>query len=207
MSLILDALRRADAERQRAQAPVLQQVAQAVPPAAHTASGRRGVRLLWAVGLLLVGVAALAWWATRVPGPDAAPPVAPAAPPATVADVTPAPSVVVPTPPPAAPPAAPARPLSPPRSPVVSLAPPAPPKSQVERPVPLSGLPAEQRSAIVRLGLAGGVHSADRRQSFVLVGGQLVREGATLAGDIVLERIEPRSAVLRVGDRLVEVPL
>ena len=42
---------------------------------------------------------------------------------------------------------------------------------------------------------------------FVLVGGALVREGETLAAGIVLERILPRSLLLRVEGRLVEVSL
>jgi general secretion pathway protein B len=81
----------------------------------------------------------------------------------------------------------------------------APPPTQL-RPVPPQALAEPQRSAVVRLRLTGAVHSPDRRQRFVIVNGQIAREGDTLAPDITLERIDVRSAVLRVGDQRVEMP-
>jgi hypothetical protein len=69
-----------------------------------------------------------------------------------------------------------------------------------DRPLPASALPEPQRSAVARLAFGGAVHSADRAQSFVLLAGQIVREGETLAPGIVLERIAPRALTLRVGD-------
>ena len=41
----------------------------------------------------------------------------------------------------------------------------------------------------------------------MLVGGQIAHEGDPLAPGIVLERIQPRSVLLRVEGRLVEMPL
>ena len=89
---------------------------------------------------------------------------------------------------------------SPPRA--VASAPAAP-----ARPLSPGALPEPQRSAVARLAFGGAVHSADRSQSFVLLGGQIVREGETLAPGIVLDRIAPRSLLLRVGELLVELPL
>lgn len=57
------------------------------------------------------------------------------------------------------------------------------------------------------LAFAGAVESADRRQSFVLLAGQIVREGETLGPGITLERIGAHVLLLRVGERLVELPL
>ena len=74
------------------------------------------------------------------------------------------------------------------------------------RPVPASSLPEPQRSAVARLPIGGAVHSTERSQSFVLLAGQIVREGETLAPGIVLERIAPRALLLRVGEQLVELP-
>lgn len=74
------------------------------------------------------------------------------------------------------------------------------------RPLPASALPEPQRSAVAGLPIGGAVHSAERSQSFVLLAGQIVREGETLAPGIVLERIAPRSLLLRVGEQLVELP-
>ena len=84
---------------------------------------------------------------------------------------------------------------------------PAPASAPQSRPVPASALPEPQRSTVARLAFGGAVHSADRSQSFVLMGSQLVREGETLAPGIVLDRIAPRSLLLRVGEQLVELPL
>ena len=71
----------------------------------------------------------------------------------------------------------------------------------------MASLPEPQRSSVTRLSIGGAVHSQDRSQSFVLVGGQIAREGETLSPGITLERINARNLWLRVGEQLVEWPL
>ena len=82
MSYILDALRRAEAERQRGQVPGLG--AQTTPAAADSDAPRRLPVAAWVAAALLAGVAllALGWW-LRPPAPAStgvAPPVAVSAP-------------------------------------------------------------------------------------------------------------------------------
>lgn len=239
MSYILDALRRADAERRQGQAPDLQQVT-ALPADATvgaSAGGSHGSRWL-ALGLvLLVGVGLAGWWFGRgsapkpavvpspptvaapvapamAPAPTPAPAIAPArtAPPPASRPV-PAPSPVPTSAPPPARAAAPAPAAAPPAGPSPRPADPAPrPPATAAAPAPArpmaaSALPEPQRSAVAALSIGGAVHSQDRSQSFVLVGGQLVHEGSTLAPGIVLERIQPGALWLRVDGQLVELPL
>ncbi|WP_284618944.1 general secretion pathway protein GspB [Aquabacterium humicola] len=109
MSYVLDALRRADAERQRGALPGLQSQPQA-PAAADAGPRSTTVFALMgagAVGLLAIG-AALAWWLLKAP--DAPAPAATTTlPPAVLAPPAPVP----PVPAPSAPNAAPVTPASP----------------------------------------------------------------------------------------------
>lgn len=218
MSYILDALRRADAERRRGQAPALQQVA--APPDAPPRDRRRAApRSAWAAAALVaLGLAAAAawWWITRghalptpvpaeappavgkmTPAPPAPPvaPVAPAAGPVTIPTIVRAPS---PSPPPAPAPAPPPAPAAAPPA-AVSVTPP--------RPIAASALPEPRRSEVMQLPVGGVVHSQDRRQSFVMVGSQIVREGDSLAPGIVVDRIGAHTLWLRVDEQVVELPL
>ncbi len=95
-----------------------------------------------------------------------------------------------------------AAPAAPP-APVVAASAPAP----VEQPVLAALLPEPQRARIAALAIGGAVHSQDRGQSFVLVGGQPVREGQPVGAGVTLERIEPHALLLRVDGRLVRWPL
>lgn len=227
MSLILDALRRAESERQRGQSPDLNRVLQA-----DTARGTRPVhrRWAWALAALLLAAGIGGGWLwsrmtpTAVQAPLAAstasavptqpPPRAPVAtsvPGAAVVSVAPP---VTPTSATAARGAAPAaRPMATPsrkastQPPTASTAKPDPAPAAPPEVISLSTLAEPQRSAVMRLAIGGGVHSQDRAQSFVLVGGQLTREGDALAPGIAVERIEPRAVVLRVGEQRVRVPL
>lgn len=72
------------------------------------------------------------------------------------------------------------------------------------RPARLAELPPAQRQAIESLRVGGVVQSQNRRQSFVLIGDQMLREGETVADGVVLERIGATSLWLRVGERIVE---
>ena len=218
MSYILEALRRAETERDRGQVPGLN--AQPAPAAAPASAARSSPAVRWLVlGAVALLGAALAWWLWT--GAAAPPPVvvsAGAAPAATVTPAAepaqaPAPAalpVVVSAPPPpgpapvAAPPAAPA-------ANVVAHAPPAavakPASSVTEaRTVSLASLTAEQRRAWPPLAIGGAVYSEHPASRFVIIGGQLVREGDAAAPGVAVERIGPRSVLLRWRDLRVELP-
>lgn len=218
MSYILDALRRADADRRRGQAPALQQVAAPLNMApgggaSATPPWRPRLAALAALALLALAATTAWWWFGRGPSeqPATAPTVAapaPAASPAVgMAPAAPAAPVVA-TP---APVTTPARPRARPapaeaRTPVPAAAQ-AAASTALPRPIAASALPEPQRSAVAQLAFGGAVQSQDRGQSFVLLAGQLVREGDTLAPGIVLERIGARTLLLRVEGRAVEVAL
>jgi general secretion pathway protein B len=267
MSYILDALRRADAERRRGQVPVLHDPAVwGGPNGDRITQGTRQPVWKWTiVAILLLAAVALGVLLTQrvqggsapaIPGTHAPPstsrpepafraqalPVEPTSAPhagagqppspsttatpdghdrdgaAALSPLPPSPVVRLPAPPPtpdvassAAPGTAPkvlaaARtPASVPSSAPASAA--AGPTARPSPPIPASALPEPQRSAVARLALGGAVYSPDRLQRFVLLAGQIVREGATLAPGIVLERIEPRALLLRVGEQAVLLAL
>lgn len=217
MSYILDALRRAEAdrERERGQVPGLH-----THPASGGAAGPAIARrrwLPWAGGglLLLAGVGVGSWWVSEpreavAPPPPPAPVQAPQAP----APVPAAPPAVgVPTPPP--PPAASASPYLPPvPPPAVVAATPAPrpadpaPAPAAEAPIPrLAELPEASRRELPRLTISGSVYSDDPASRFVVINGDVVREGAKLGADLVLERIGPRELVLRFKGQRFRQPV
>lgn len=211
MSYILDALRRAevDRERERGQVPGLH--AQALPEGrpAPAAGPRRWLPWAGSGLLLLAGIGAGSWWASGppqspAPQPQAAPapPVAPAP---VAAAVTAAPAVpaasIAPASPPltAAPPPRPAASVSPylpPAPPPIAAATaPAPaPEARIPR---LAELPEPTRRELPRLTISGSVYSDDAASRFVIVNGEVMREGASLGGELVLEQIRPRELVLR----------
>lgn len=202
MSYILDALRRAEAdrERERGQVPGLH----TQPPSGSAAARGAGRRrwLPWAGGglLLLAGIGAGSWWASGqnpapAPAPLPAPRVAPLTPPAPQAASGPLPQPAAsasPYLPPAPPPAAvAAAPLPRP----ANVAAPAP---LAEAPIPrLSELPESLRRELPKLVISGSVYSDDPASRFVMVNGEVMREGAKLGADLVLEQIGPRELVLR----------
>jgi general secretion pathway protein B len=129
MSYILDALRKADAERGRGSVPDLH--AQLLPPVGVEAEPEpvRSPPLRWiGIGALLAVVAAAAWWALGSSDP-AAPPLAAATPAATAVPAAPSavasagPAGVAAQTPPAAPEAARPLPAVPPSVPKASAAP------------------------------------------------------------------------------------
>ena len=219
MSYILDALRRADAERQQGGVPGLHtpassQAALPAPPSQW---------LLWcgAAALLLMLVGALAWWWTRpavvvvnaVAAPSTAPSTLPAAPPATApaavdlpppATAAPLPIVVSAAPVPAAVPTA------------VPTAVPeavrtAPASAAFAAPVPrtvlLQQMTSDSRRELPPLVVGGSVWSDSAASRFVILDGQVLREGETVAPGLVLERIQPKSVLLRWRDMRLEIAL
>ena len=236
MSYILEALRRADAERQQGQLPGLHSTV-ADPPVRPEPAGRRGAVV--AAGLLTVTLAAGlgTWWWWASPGQPAAstaravaaPPASPtrvqsSAPPAPAQESAPAlpPLLVVvsaaPAPVPAAvvDPAAASLPTpTPTPTPTTALpdtragqkstpavSPPATARAQ-----PLTELPEAQRSQLPPLKVGGSVWSDSAPSRFVILDGQVLREGDPIAPGLVLERIDRRSVTLRWRERRLEIGL
>lgn len=210
MSYILDALRKADAERERDPARGIH--AQPMPSVGPAAGGQRSLPAVVLGGAVLLAVAgAYAWW-PREPAPaiPVAAPVEPiAAPVSAPVQVAPAPvpvaNVVQPAPPPMPAPApepvakapalAKAAPAAP-KEPAVEARE-APPAPAADRVWALAELPAEIQRELPKLAISGGVHSENASQRMLIVGGQVVNEGAELAPGVVLEQIRARTAVLR----------
>ena len=83
-----------------------------------------------------------------------------------------------------------------------------PPSSHLRRAAPVATaaadrvfnppeLPADVQGALPKLAITGGVYSENAAQRMLVVGGQVVNEGAELAPGVVLDQIRSRSAVLR----------
>lgn len=233
MSYILDALRRAEADRERERGAVPGLHSPVLPGDATPAApaGRRWLPWAGAGTLLLAGLAGGWWWADSnreaPPAPAPLPPTATAAPaltapltapapaPAPAQTTTSAPTVVAATV--ASPPASAASPYLPPVPPPATVAAPAPaPTPAVTRPpapapearLPLvAELPEATRRALPRLALGGSVYSDDPASRLVIVNGEVQREGASLGSDLVLEQIRPRELVLRFQGLRYRQPL
>ena len=204
MSYILDALRRADAERERDPARGIHaQPAAGVP----VPSRSRVPGWAWPAGACVVLLAAgFVGWQRSAPPPAPVVSVAPVAPVAPV--VRPAPAVVpvaavVMPPPPAAPVALAPAMKAPPAAPVAakpatSAAEPALAAASASgRIYNVAELPQDVQGQLPKLAITGGVHSDNPAQRMLIVAGQVVNEGAELAPGVVLEQIRPRTAVLR----------
>jgi general secretion pathway protein B len=220
MSYILQALKKAEAQRKLGQVPdagsVLggpESVLAATPAAAADATGRRlrwwpagGVVLLGVVGVL----AAVAWVLWRAPQQSVptpalaqaqAPAPAVAAAPVAIPNASPAPA-----PPPvialAEPPVAAEAPATPP------AAPPQAASAQDVAPARhLADMPPAQRAGLPPLQVGGSVLSPRRSERLLMLDGQVRREGDALAPGWVLEAIEPGHAVLRSGQERWRLPL
>jgi general secretion pathway protein B len=220
MSYILDALRRADSERERGRVPGI--YAQPLPASSADAARRGPPPWIWVVvGLSLGLLAALGWtmW-----GRDAPPP----APMGEIAGLPPPPPAaqsgrVMPEPPPPAPEAA--RPAEPPpvapieqrptsveaaRKPALparaasasaaseAAARAAAPASAAEaRIYARHELPDEIRRQLPALSIGGSIYSPSPTNRFVVINGLVVHEGGEVGPEHVLEQIKLKSAVLR----------
>lgn len=233
MSYILDALRRAEAdrERERGHVPGLHAQPRTGGTAAPAAAGPRRW-LPWAGGgaLLLSLFLLLLLLARSGPADPPAPPApplprqvelaspvpapmsAPASPQPAISGAAaavlasrpapasaPAPAVVLPAPlapPPSSLPPVPARPAL--AAATVAPAAPAPRAASAAAPIPrLAELPESTRRELPALAVSGSVYSEDPASRFLIANGEVLREGAKLGPEHVLEQIGPRELVLR----------
>jgi general secretion pathway protein B len=208
MSYILDALRKADSDRERGAVPGL--YTQSVPAFSGGEGERRAPGLLlWAVIAVAVLLAGLLAW--QFFGRDASPPAVQVAAPSPAPAPTPTP---VPTPQPAPPPRVeppiatapaaprPARvaPVAVPRpapSAVAVAKPPAKAASAEARIYTQSELPDEIRRQLPQIVVSGSIYSATPANRFLVINGQVFHEGDKLAPELWLEQIKLKAAVLR----------
>jgi general secretion pathway protein B len=230
MSYILEALRKADAERERERGSVPDLHAQLLPPGVSDAevAPPRSSSVLWVgLGAGLVAVAGVAWYllgrdesaaaAAPLTPIAAAPAAAPPPPVAAVPVVVPvvplvasapsalaAPPAPVLKPEPTAPKAL-AKPKPAAAVPVPTAEPmPAPPPQRVP---PLAELPAELRQQVPPLAVGGSVYSPQASARMVVINGQVFQEGSSLGPELKLEQVRPKTAVLSIRGQRFELPL
>jgi general secretion pathway protein B len=225
MSYILDALRRADSERERGGVPGLHTQPMPANTDDEGDTPSRGMRPWhWVAIGLAIGLAAMLAW--QAAGPESAAPElqATASPPAPVTLATaptaasaPAPAIapaVAPSIAPttglaAAPAASPA--IAPMRHAAAAPAS-AAAKAHTEAPAPtrvnsLAELPADVRGALPPLAFGGSIYSGTPANRLLIVNGQLMHEGDALGGNVTLEQIKPKAAVLNIRGQRYEVGL
>ena len=213
MSYILEALKKAQAERQLGNAPTIH-----APPPAYAMPVRRGGRnplvIGVAAGALVVALGAVFLLRQPAPAPAPAPQLASA--PAQVA----APAAVPPPPKPAtteapvkpkAPPLPEKRPAPavkkepPPRAEPVETKPETPRAVVASAPAaaalddnigPLESLPESVRREIPKLSFGGYIYSPNPAERLLLVDKMLRREGEEVAPGLVLERLLPKAAIM-----------
>ena len=231
MSYILDALRRADAERQRGAVPGLHAPAlTGVGNDGAATPGGPARRLgLAAAGLLLLGLAVAAGWLLR-PGPaPTAAAVGQPGPALAVAPVAATPPAPVPASglPPAAPAALPVPlpvPLpgpmlqaAPARRPAPGAASPTPaptpaPTLAAERAVAparlpsLAELPEAQKRDVGALVVGGAMHAEQAAMRIVILNGQVFHEGDKLSAELQVQQIGLKSVVMSHRGQRFELP-
>lgn len=206
MSYILDALRRADAERERGAVPDLhaRPMTAAVGDGEPLPASGRWPAIAMGLALLLLLVLGWQWWGSEpAPPPSAAAPVvlAPPAAPPPVAQASAMPraaeSVSLPLPP--------EQPLRLPAPAPVAKAPteaarPAAAASAAapaERLYALHELPEAIRQTLPRLVIGGSVYSSNPAARVLIINGQVFQQGGQPAPELVLEQIGLKSAVMR----------
>jgi len=211
MSYILDALRKADSDRERGAVPGIH--AQTLPPLGGADEGRRAPGLLlWAVIALALLLAALVAW--QFIGSDDTPEPEPvqAAAPLPLPLPLPAPAPIA-----AAPPPAPAPRVEPPIAstltlpripadaaprPAVSAAKAAPAASAASAAAATrihaqSELPDTIRRELPQIVVGGSIYSDNPANRFLVINGQVFHEGDKLGPELWLDQIKLKAAVLR----------
>ena len=218
MSYILEALKKAQAERQLGSAPTIHATPIQAAPVVATAGARTPLWIAAAVAATLAAVAAVMWWREPAPAAPAVLAVAPivAEPPIVVvgtpvapqvappAALPPAPAPVVQPAPAAAyqaPVAAPAKKPTvapPPAAPVVDAQPEAVVQAAaLDENLPfLSQLPEPQRSEAPKVSFGGYMYSKNPADRMLIVDKVLRREGEEVAPGLILEQLQPKAAVM-----------
>ncbi len=78
---------------------------------------------------------------------------------------------------------------------------------QTEDVIPRNQLPNEVQRQLPPLAMSGSVYSPQARNRMVIVDGRLVMEGEQATQDILVERIQPKSVILRFQGYRFSVPL
>ncbi len=201
MSYILDALRKAEAERERGSVPSLhaQPAFAGARPGGAAAKSRLWIAVM-VVGVLLALVVAFTLYLLlgRSPASEVAVPVVTPAATLAGAPLMPAASVAPPTPAQAniaapvqtAPPA-----LRKARPAPTEASLPASPKSD-DRVYAISELPDEIRRQLPTLAVGGSMYSPTAANRLVIINGQVLHEGEHITPDLVVQQIRLKAAVL-----------
>ena len=208
MSYILEALKKSQAERQLGELPSIHAPQVQLQPAPDT-SGKRRLPLWLGVGAVCAVAAAWWWWPAQTsvaPAPVAAAPVPVQAPAPVIAPAPapmPVPVAVKPAPPAPAP--APA--------PVVKAVTPVPVPAPVPAPVPseevipgLRDLPEPIQRQIPPVALGGYIYSKDPADRLLLIDKVLRHEGEEVAPGLVLEKLQPKTAIFSFKGYRYRVP-
>ena len=226
MSLILEALRKSEAERRRGEMPGLR--AELPPPAATRRTGLRKA-LPWIVAVAAIGVAAvllLRPWSRHaaIPVSPEAATSAPTSTPAESVRMQPQPPAVppvetapiaqreLPKPAPAAQTASPAPAVvvetapqpSPPTAPAAEVPPPPAPSADGETTV--NALPADLRKALPPLQLSMHMWDPDPARRFVILDGERYAEGDSV-GPMQIRRIDAKGVLFDWQGRSIRLPL
>jgi general secretion pathway protein B len=233
MSYILEALKKAQAERQLGSAPTIHASPLAHPAPIATGASRKPLLIGLGAGALVVAVAAVVAWRHQDVAPASPPVVVAASAPAVVAEPAPlpAPAVVRQPTPRSAPAAIPApAPRAAPADipePASRSAPVPPAKTAVAKPAPrplpespqpeaepavyesvrgLQALPEVIQREVPKVAVGGYIYSQNPADRLLLVDKTLRREGEEVAPGLVLERLLPKAAVMNYRGYRYRVP-
>ncbi len=233
MSYILDALKKADAERERSAVPGLHAHPQDDPAGRERREGGLAWPVIAVATIVLLG-GALTWLllsdrGVRTPPLTAQAPAMPEQAPAPTPSPAPAPAMAPVTPPPAPSPGptaaapAPAPVAAPPAAavpapaardaPTLPKPKPAPPPPAAPKPaapptprVPsLNELPPDVRASLPQLAISGAVFSPTPSARMLFINGQVLREGQAVADGVTVERIGASASVLSARGVLFEL--
>jgi general secretion pathway protein B len=215
MSYILEALKKAQAERQLGSAPTLLAVPVGAAPATGAAARRRPAWIALLAVALLLALAVLAWRFQPPASKPAAPvavvstPVPAAAPPAPAPEIAPAPTAMPPLAvvPPSVPVAKPVVPKPVPAPAAVPAPVPTPAPAPEEEKLPsLRELPEPIQRSVPALAFGGYMYSKNPADRLLLIDKALRHEGEEVAPGLVLEKLLPKAAVMNYKGYRYRVP-
>jgi general secretion pathway protein B len=201
MSYILEALKKAQAERQLGSAPTLLAVPVGAAPAQGALARRRPAWIALSAVALAAVLAVLAWRFQSPALKPAAPVAVVSAPaqPAATPTATPAPAAV--------PPLAVVPPSAPPPKPVAARPAPTPAPAPEEEKLPsLRELPEPIQHAVPALAFGGYMYSKNPADRLLLIDKALRHEGEEVAPGLVLEKLLPKAAVMNYKGYRYRVP-